>query len=1158
MFVEEHSGPDFSPGEIVVINCPNVHCKEKPWFYCKSCKCRNYLSGLKKHASRKRHQEQHAILYPPQVPIPPPPPMQSTHTLTQDFPSFPDDYDPFVSNDDINDASMMDGIELYEALEKDLASTHVEFGDSPMDVSAPAANIKQTTAEGHSHFPKINNEGNEWLAEAFKDVNLATVQELFSVFSAPELRPMKNFWVAELGSGEGRCGGGAMYLAGRAFQQVKDGQLDRCRFPDFEEAKWQLINLIQYQSMNEKQRHRQSRINKTLMQYFPPEMFFKQTLLPPYNQLGRYYGSSGQHSMWNNLPCPAAKDIDGVAYVSVRAIVAFAMANAIPIDDVLVTADSPDTTGPDHLRRVHNVDECQKSVDWYRKIQSTYYGSKNGAPNSNSNSGAPKHPAIVCINLSDWADGFEAAKVKSNRNAIDSKTFTISPPKCQVNGTDNTFPLAVGLKRAKGWRKIAQMFREEVEELTCSPEPILFYHGGIQKLVPCVFKRFAVLSDKMERNGLTGTIGCGSDIHRCFGVSGKVQTPPCKVKQVETFLRKQASGTTKAKFGWSNKFIDSANGQNGAVFPSCPTCRIAGLNRLIGGVGVEDPITCNQCQNWDLLGPEGDINMTLQFPAHNDWPTWITQGCPVAPPKGRDIFGEGVTLPFVRITWKMMINASKFAFYQASRPKKFWTKGITTCFLKYCGLSQHLADLVHTTARACCKAKLQDNIDYSLTDSIGKFQFHPNWLSQDVSVEDFIEAIMHQLFLGAAESNFELIGLWLSESPAAAKVPHSRFLNTLQELLQDLRGYGLQWLNAYPLTGKKGKLGTGSWVAENWVCYVRISQFIYGWCCRDHGNASKYGVDDVSRLVISYHAFVARCLTHSGIDAKSIAETELFMKEFLSSLREVDVRVRYKSLNKKTTKASELKGTEAWWLKANYMSLRNLLFILRVLGPLVLWWDGGGKGERFIQLVKPHIKNGVRNDEKSFFVNLLEKLFWIRQLEILEKRFGLAAEEGIDLNKEEKAVLDLINEIADSLLSDEEEEADGSDSEDENEDDNTDDEDTTTEFAEDEDYESPETRFDEAYFSTNEVHGMTKTKTIYVYRNENQLKDCISNKRPLAGIVEVNNNLETGEAVFQFNAVYRKPVKQFARVKVKFDDSQGLFSMECGAPKLKFKKRVSN
>ena len=72
--------------------------------------------------------------------------MQSTHTLTQDFPSFPDDYDPFVSNDDINDASMMDGIELYEALEKDLASTHVEFGDSPMDVSAPAANIKQTTA----------------------------------------------------------------------------------------------------------------------------------------------------------------------------------------------------------------------------------------------------------------------------------------------------------------------------------------------------------------------------------------------------------------------------------------------------------------------------------------------------------------------------------------------------------------------------------------------------------------------------------------------------------------------------------------------------------------------------------------------------------------------------------------------------------------------------------------------------------------------------------------------------------------------------------------------------------------------------------------------------------------------------------------------------
>jgi hypothetical protein len=165
-------------------------------------------------------------------------------------------------------------------------------------------------------------------------------------------------------------------------------------------------------------------------------------------------------------------------------------------------------------------------------------------------------------------------------------------------------------------------------------------------------------------------------------------------------------------------------------------------------------------------------------------------------------------------------------------------------------------------------------------------------------------------------------------------------LRTLQERIKDLCGFGLSWLVAYPLTGQKGKLGTGSWVAKNWVFLVRVSQFIYGWCQRDPEISRKLGGDDMSGMVISFHAFVARCLTHLGVDKRDIAETELYLKEFLSSLCKFDVRVRFKKLNKPATKpatkVSETKGTEAWWLKPNYMSLQNLLYILRVLGPLVL------------------------------------------------------------------------------------------------------------------------------------------------------------------------------------------------------------------------------
>lgn len=1132
-FVEEHCGIDFAEGEIVLITCPLTHCKERPSFYCRSCRAKCYLNGLSRHAKSNRHKEQHALKYPT-VPIAVSAPQEAA---TRQIPAFPGDEVLLAAN---NNPPEEDNIPMdlaafdQAAIEQDLATTHMENGDCPMDVCPPkpTSNKKGISA---CPFPPIDRHGHEWLDEALKDTPRATVQDLFGAFGCPKTQHMKNFWVAELGSGDGRCGGGLVLLTGRAFQQVKDSQLEHTRLPDYEEAKWQLNNLIQYQSMNEKQRRRQSGLHNSLMEFFPTEMFFKHTYLPEYNYLGRFYGNTGIHSMWNNLPCPVAEDVDGVAYVSPRAIVTFLMATAIPIDDIVITPDTPLHDTPDHLRRVHNVQESKKAVDWFRQIQSGYYGSKNGAPDSNfSNFGAPKkYPAVVCLHLSDWTDGFDSAKVKSNRNAIDSKTFTVSPPKCLINGTENTFAVALGLKKAKGWRKVEGMFRQEVEELTSASEPVLFYHGALQKMVPCFFKQFAVLSDKAERNGLTGTLGCGSDVHRCFGLSGKVQTPSCKVEKLEQFLSKEMQGQAKAKVGWSHEFINPGNA-NGAKLPSCPACRKSAVEVLMTGcnaAATTNP-SCRQCCNWDLLSPEG---ASLVFPAHKDYPKIISAGSPVPPPKGRDTFQEGHSLPFMPISWHSMKQACKFAYYQASRPRNPWTKATTVCYLKHCGISTALADELYAAAKKCWKEKGQELVDYARLDGIGKFEFHPAWKSEEVALTDFIEAIMHQLFLGAAESNFELIGLWLSNTPNASKLGHSPFLQSVQVLLKDLRVFNLSWLLAYPLTGKKGKLGTGSWVAENWVCFVRISQFVFGWCIREPEMA-KYGVADMSRMVIAFHAFVARCLSHSGIDERAIAEAELFLKEFLSALREFDIRVCYSKLNKETNKASERKGTEAWWLKPNYMSLSNLLKMMRSIGPLVLWWDGGGKGERFIQVVKPHIKKGVREDALSFFSNLLEKLFRVRLLDLFEKRFGLYDESAKD---ELEAASEILLEIAESIMA--------------NEDDNTADgmgdetsadldEDTLTGSEEEEEEEAEDeiagNVFDETYFSTNEEYGMTKSKTIYVYRNENQLNDAIVAKKPLAGIVEVKV-LGDGKTAFEFYALHRKPVKQFSRRRVVFDDAQG-------------------
>ena len=64
-----------------------------------------------------------------------------------------------------------------------------------------------------------------------------------------------------------------------------------------------------------------------------------------------------------------------------------------------------------------------------------------------------------------------------------------------------------------------------------------------------------MLSDKAERNGLTGTLGCGGDTHRCFGVSGMIQTPACKVNDLQRYLNQEVNGRKKAHYMWSDKSV---------------------------------------------------------------------------------------------------------------------------------------------------------------------------------------------------------------------------------------------------------------------------------------------------------------------------------------------------------------------------------------------------------------------------------------------------------------------------------------------------------------------------------------------------------------------------------------------------------------------------
>ena len=265
-----------------------------------------------------------------------------------------------------------------DKVEKELAATHHPNGSS-MDSGPPSLQGQSQSQCGSTHFPAIKIDGNEWREDASKDVPLATTQEMCEVFAMhPGLKEQHNFWVAERASGEGKCGGGLMHLAARAFQQVGDAQLDMNKSPTYEEARWQMDMLIQCNSTNKKQRQRDFQLMSSLTTRMLPNSFFEQTFVPSFNLANKFYGNTGKHSMPLNMPCPKARMVGEVSYVGPKAIIAHAFVNGIPMDNVVVLHP--------HRRKghcgtssklgdvIHDVDECRKLVDLVKNIEEQCYG----------------------------------------------------------------------------------------------------------------------------------------------------------------------------------------------------------------------------------------------------------------------------------------------------------------------------------------------------------------------------------------------------------------------------------------------------------------------------------------------------------------------------------------------------------------------------------------------------------------------------------------------------------------------------------------------------------------------------------------------------------------------------------------------------------------
>ena len=558
--------------------------------------------------------------------------------------------------------------------------------------------------------------------------------------------------------------------------------------------------------------------------------------------------------------------------------------------------------------------------------------------------------------------------------------------------------------------------------------------------------------------------------------------------------------------------------------------------------------------------------------------------CPVNPPTGREAGLE--KLQYVDLTFTMMIEAGRYAFYhsRSGGRNSGWTKSMCQAYLRTCGWNQKEQDLLY--AAAIRSYKNQEPFDLTDPFGIATYRFPAAWLG-DMPLKRFIEMLMHLLFLGVGESNFKLGNMYMQAFGRAELT----FKKATQELLKLLTRYNLSWLLVQPFSGQtKGKLTTGTWVSENELAYIRISKVIYAYAVKRGDKDIGLGSNDLVRMVCSFNALVARVLSHSGVSKNTVAHVDMLLKEFLSCVQELDIRTRYKKLDQfartgdVTTAASatEDKSGDPWWLKSNYVSCLNLVPTMELLGPLVNFWDGGGKGERYIQEIKPHIPRGVK-DGGNFFVRLLERVLKVDCMNKIERdrpnaaaedasTFGTSSSTAEQTQSLQGTALDdelddesssHFNEYEPDQLEEETSSVHGSNNEapivlaqnqvarapfeppvqsvavpgDRQDLEGDMDDELSYDGDPDEEHEATQLvdEEEEQWSTPMEAEQMEKARTYYVYRKKADLVQTVERREPITGIIVRS---DAGAPVMYL--VYKIPGKNLGWYKVSFNDDQGV------------------
>jgi hypothetical protein len=393
-----------------------------------------------------------------------------------------------------------------------------------------------------------------------------------------------------------------------------------------------------------------------------------------------------------------------------------------------------------------------------------------------------EHTAALLLSFKLWSDGWDPDGTKSNRNGVWSLVWTIMIGE----GPAFVFPLAIGSKSFDH----QPVLRWILDRISSMGEYITLYHLAAKRNVRVKLNLALYNVDRLERGELWGGMNHSANRGKCHGVVyGFVGGKKCDRRQ-----------------------------RNSA----CPDCVKSLVVTMLNPEMEQDSPLCLKCACYDPLptnncttGPIPEDILQADFSDYiGDIPEWppesICFGDPSQPPIERPVKDDGNTeYGAVRVSQAFNVKAAQFITYQVWSGAVVGEK-VPLAWGQVCGWSEK------TSLRIYEAAIHHKSIGTSLfSDVFVAEQLPPTWVVPSLSLDKFLDAPMHLLFLGIVHTLTDMVEGWL-----AIKGLKSSFLRFASAACEKLGKLSLQYLRL--LKYGSSVLTRGLWVSEQYVAFSRV------------------------------------------------------------------------------------------------------------------------------------------------------------------------------------------------------------------------------------------------------------------------------------------------------------------------------------------------